>query len=209
MKKRWILPGLLVAAFALAATGLASGNGHGKGKDPGHGHGKHQKKFGPYDVVTDDHGSCSNAWAVDTEKRTFKVKRNRDGSYRVTRTDRGTFLTNAGQSPGACETKGKHGATVLAGIKGRFHGYLRGTVSGGTFDPKATCPADCGFTDVWIATFFGPSATFSCFTNSTDCKFSFQYHARGQGLKFHHWYDKGKGAGTLGSERFHGDIANA
>ena len=65
MKKRWILPGLLVAAFALAATGLAD-PGHGNGK----GHGKHGK-FGPYDVVTDDHGSCGNAWAVDTEKRTL------------------------------------------------------------------------------------------------------------------------------------------
>ena len=53
MKKRWILPGLLVAAFALAATGLAD-PGHGKGK----GHGKQHGKFGPYDVVTDDHGSC-------------------------------------------------------------------------------------------------------------------------------------------------------
>ena len=115
MKKRWILPGLLVAAFALAATGLA---------DPGHGKNT-KKKFGPYDVVTDDNGSCGvTAWAVDTEKRTFTVKRNHDGSYRVTRHDRGTFLTNAGQSPGACETKGKHGSTVLAGIQGKFHGYL-------------------------------------------------------------------------------------
>jgi hypothetical protein len=127
----------------------------------------------------------------------------------MTRYDRGTFLTNAGQSPGACETKGKHGATVLAGIHGKFRGYLRGRVTGGTFDPNATCPADCGFTDVWIATFFGPNATFSCFTDSKACKFSFQYHARHQGLKFHHWYDKGKGAGTFLNERFHGDIANA
>jgi hypothetical protein len=204
MRKRWILPGLLVAAFALAATGLAD-PGHGKGK----GHGKNHNKFGPYDVVTDDNGTCGNAWALDTEKRTFTVKRNRDGSYRVTRNDRGTFLTNAGQSPGACETKGKHGATVLAGIKGKFHGYLRGTVTGGTFNPNATCPADCGFTDVWIATFFGPSATFSCNVDSPNCKFDFQYMARHQGLKFHHWYDKGKGAGTFLKERFHGDIANA
>lgn len=204
MKKRWILPGLLVAAFALAATGLA---------DPGHGHGKNKNKFGPYNVVTDDNGTCGPpAWAVDTEKRTFTVKRNHDGSYRVTRHDRGTFLTNAGHSPGACETKGKHGSTVPGGIQGKFHGYLRGTVTGGTFDPNATClavPTDCGFTDIWIATFFGPSATFSCFGDSRDCKFSFQYHARHQGLKFHHWYDKGKGAGTLLHERFHGDIANA
>ena len=207
MKKRWILPGLLVAAFALAATGLAD-PGHGKGK--GQGHGKNHNKFGPYDVVTDDNGTCGNPWAVDTEKRTFTVKRNRDGSYRVTRTDRGTFLTNAGPSPGACETKGKHGSTVLAGIKGNFHGYLRGTVTGGTFNPNATCPADCGFTDVWIATFFGPSATFSCFGNSADCKFDFKYDAKKkQGLKFHHWSDSGKGAGTMLKERFRGDIANA
>ena len=210
MKKRWILPGLLVAAFALAATGLAD-PGHGKGKGPGHGkgqgHGK-KMKFGPYDVVTDDHGSCGNTWAVDTEKRTFKVKQNKDGTFTVTRTDRGTFVTSGGQSPGACETKGKHGSTVNAGVKGRFHGFLRGTVSGGTFNPAATCPAGCGFTDVWIATFFGPSATFSCFSDSADCKFNFHYHARGQGLKFHNWYDLGKGAGTFLKERFHRDIAN-
>jgi hypothetical protein len=198
MKKRWILPGLLVAAFALAATGIA---------DPGHGN-NGKKKFGPYDVVTDDHGSCGNVWAVDTEKRSFKVKRNSDGSYRLTRTDRGTFVTGGtGQSPGACETKGKHGATVLPGINGKFHGYLRGNITGGTFNPNASCPADCGFTDVWIDTFFGTSATFSCDTDSAKCSFNYQYHARHQGLKFHHWYDLGKGAGTLLKERFHGDIA--
>ena len=67
MTKRLILPALLLAALALAAT-AAAGSGQGKGKGKGHGH---HGKFGPYDVVTDDHGSCSNAWAVDTEKRTF------------------------------------------------------------------------------------------------------------------------------------------
>jgi hypothetical protein len=203
MKRRWILPGLLVAAFALAATGLA-GPGHSKGKGS-----PHNVKFGPYDVVTDDHGSCGNTWAVDTEKRSFKVKRNHDGSYRLTRRDRGTFVTSAGQSPGACETKGKHGHTVLAGKTGKFHGFLRGRITGGTFNPTATCPADCGFTDIWIATFFGPSATFSCFNNSRNCKFDFEYRAPRQGLLFHHWSDKGHGAGTLLHERFHGDIASA
>ena len=202
MKKRWILPGLLVAAFALAATGLAD-PGHGKGP----GKGKHGK-FGPYAVVTDDHGSCGNAWAVDTEKRTFTVHKNHDGSYTLLRRDRGTFLTNAGQSPGACETTKHHGATVVAGVKGRFHGYLRGKVTGGTFDPNATCPADCGFTDVFIATFFGPDATFSCFTDSRACAFDFEYTAPRQGLRRHHWSDKGHGAGTLLHERFHGDISN-
>jgi hypothetical protein len=209
MKKRWILPGLLIAALALAATSVA-GNGSGKdpGKGPGPPHGKKHNVFGPYDVVNDDPGSCQNQWAVDTEKRLFKVRRNNDGSFTLTRYDRGTFVTKAGKSPGACEKKGKHGSTVLAGVKGKFHGYLRGVITGGTFNPKATCPANCGFTDVWIVTFFGHSATFSCFGNSPACKFSSQYHARHQGLRFHHWYDKGKGAGTFLKERFHGDIAN-
>jgi hypothetical protein len=202
MQKRWIIPGLLAAALALAATSAATpGHGHGNGKGKGH------KKFGPYAVVTDDHGSFGNAWATDTENRRFRVSKNHDGSYTVTRYDRGTFLTDAGQSPGACETKGKHGTTVPAGVHGKFHVYLRGRVTGGTFDPNATCPADCGFTDVWIATFFGPTATFSCFEDSHACQFSFEYHARHQGLKFHNWYDNGKGAGTFLKERFHGDIA--
>jgi len=206
MTKRLILPALLLAALALAAT-AAAGSGQGKGKGKGHGH---HGKFGPYDVVTDDHGSCSNAWAVDTEKRTFKVRRNNDGSYTLTRYDRGTFLTNAGQSPGACETKGRHGSTVLAGVQGKFHGYLVGKVTGGTFDPNATCTTDCGFTDVWIATFFGPSATFSCFTDSKACRFDFEYTAaKHQALKYRHWFDKGTGAGTFLKERFRGDIANA
>ena len=56
-------------------------------------------------------------------------------------------------------------------------------------------------------TFFGPSATFSCFTDSSDCKFNYQYHAPHQGLRYHHWYDKGKGAGTFLHEKFRGDIA--
>jgi hypothetical protein len=201
MRKRWIIPGLLAGALAFVATGLAN-NGHG------HGHGNpHNGKFGPYDVVTDDHGSCGNAWAVDTEKRWFKVKRNRNGTYQLIRRDRGRFLTNEGQSPGACETS-RHGETVAAGKHGKFHGYLRGTITGGTFNPNATCPADCGFTDVWIATFFGPDATFSCFEDSRACRFDFEYSAPHQGLRWHHWSDKGRGAGALLHERFHGDIAN-
>ena len=202
MQKRWIVPGLLVAACAFAAAGLA---------DPGHGSGKGKHgTLGPYAVVGDDNGSCADAWAVDTEKRTFSVHRNNDGSYSLLRRDRGTFVTNAGRSPGACETSGRHGHTVLAGIRGRFHGYLVGKVTGGTFDPTATCTSDCGFTDVWIATFFGAGATFSCFTDSKSCRFDFEYTAaRHQALRYRHWFDKGTGAGSFLKERFRGDVANA
>jgi hypothetical protein len=158
-----------------------------------------------------DNGSCGGPWANDTVKRTFMVKQNADGSYTLTRRDRGMFVTLAGVSPGACDTTGRHGHTVRAGVKGKLVGFLRGTVTGGTFNPNATCTGpDCGFTDVFIAKFFGPTATFSCFTNSADCKFNFNYTAaRHQSLLFRHWQDKGKGAGTMLNEVFHGDIADA
>jgi hypothetical protein len=201
MGKRWILPVLVAGVLSLAAAGLAD-PGHGQDKGTGNG-----KKFGPYTVVTDDHGSCGNAWATDTAKRRFLVKRNRDGSFRLWRYDRGTFVTLAGRSPGACETHGRHGSTVPAGKHGRFHGYLVGTITGGTFDPHAVCTVDCGFTDVFVETFFGSAAVFSCNTDSRDCQFDFQYAAPRQKLRFHYWFDKGHGAGTFLKERFGGDIA--
>jgi hypothetical protein len=203
VKKTIAFAALALAALALAGSGAANGGDHGKR----HTHGK-VGKLGPYTVTTTDNGSCSTPWAADTIKRTFYVKKNRDGTYRLLRRDRGTFVTTGPTSPGACNTKGPHGTVVHAGAKGRLHGFLVGTVSGGTFDPKATCPADCGFTDVFVTTFFGPNAQFSCFTDSKSCRFDFEYSAPKQGLRFHHWSDKGKGAGTMLKERFRGDIAD-
>ena len=164
--------------------------------------------LGPYDVVTDDHGTCGNAWATDTVNRTFTVKPNLNGSYRLIRRDRGRFLTNRGRSPGRCERNSGHGRTVLANRTGTMRGLLAGTITGGTFHPNASCPANCGFTDVWIATFFGPGAQFSCELNSRDCRFDFEYDASRR-LRWRHWSDKGTGAGSFLKERFYGDIANA
>ena len=198
MKKRWLLCGVLAVAASSAASSLAS---------PGEG-ASEPTKLGPYAVVTDDHGSCGNVWAVDTEKRWFSVRPKRDGSYTLTRFGRGTFVTKAGRSPGACEKARPHGSRIAAGVRGTLHGYVRGRITGGTFRPDATCSADCGFTDVWIATFFGPNANFSCFGNSRACQFSLEYHAaRGQHLRFRNWYDGGHGAGSLLHERFRGDVA--
>ena len=194
---------LLLGALALAATGLA---------DPGHG-GKKSKKHNKntFTVTTTDNGSCGTPWATDVVKRTFRVKKNLDGTYTLTRSDRGRFVTLAGKSPGACDTTGRHGQTIRAGVHGRMVGYLRGKVTGGTFNPNATCTGpDCGFTDVYLTTFFGPDAKFSCFENSMDCRFNFNYVApRQRPLLFRHWQDQGKGAGTFLKEEFRGDIADA
>jgi hypothetical protein len=202
MKRFSTLVVLLLGALALVAVGGAD-PGKGKGKGPG-GHGKQR-----FVVTTTDNGSCGGPWATDTIRRTYVVKANRDGSYTLTRRDRGTFVTLGGTSPGACDTTGRHGHTVQPGVQGTLVGFLRGRVTGGTFNPNAQCGNNCGFTDVFLTTFFGPSATFSCFENSARCRFNFNYTAPRQSLLYRHWQDKGKGAGTSLHETFHGDIADA
>jgi hypothetical protein len=211
MKRFTILAAMMVGALALAAVGLA---------DPGHGKGKGKDKAGhakfTFAVTTTDNGSCGNPWATDNETRKYSVKDNGDGTFTLRRTDKGTFTTLGGQSPGACDTKGKHGAAVVPGIQGKFRGYLVGTVTASSFNPDATCApgADCSSRSGFIATYFAPGATYSCDQNSTDCKFNYNYTASakspaGKTLLFRHWQDKGKGAGTLLKEEFHGDIATS
>ena len=203
--KRFLLFSTVFAGGLLFAVGALADPG------PNSSHSRSTHAKFTYVVNTTDNGSCGTPWANDTVRRTFIVRSNGDGSYTLTRRDRGRFVTIAGVSPGACDTTGRHGHTVRAGVRGRLVGYLRGTVTGGVFDPNASCTGDdCGFTDVFIATFFGPNATFSCFENSSDCRFNFNYTAaRHQSLLFRHWQDAGRGAGTELHERFHGDIADA
>jgi hypothetical protein len=212
MKRYLVLPALLLAVLALAATAWANGGPGDHGKRGQHGHhgksGHHAFFFGPFQMTSTDNSSCSTPWAQDTFKRIWVVKPHKDGTFRVGWFDFGRFVTTGPASPGACETNTKHGTVVTAGVKGHFHGFLRGTVSGGTFNPNATCIGpDCGSRSVFITTHFGAAATFSCDVNSTDCKFRFGYHAKNQGLALHHWVDAGRGAGTSLQERFKGDIS--
>jgi hypothetical protein len=213
MKRALMLSTLSVTALLVVAAGAADPGNRGSAS-------KSKGKVGRsmFMVVTTDNGSCGTPWATDTLRRTFHVKANRNGTYTLTRRDRGTFVTLAARSPGACDTTGNHGQTVLAGARGSVVGFLRGTVSGGTFNPNATCTApagECGFTDVFIATHFGAGATFSCFTNSRDCRFNYNYTApAGRGalnrsLIYRHWQNSGRGAGTFLQENFRGDIAHA
>ena len=202
MKRLFTASALAFGALALATTAAAN-----------HGHqGKNQPR--PHKVRalihTTDGGCAGNAWANDTIVRTLKVHLNKDGSYRVREEDKALFETLAGTSPGNCPANtSKHGSTVVAGKFGTFKGYLKGTVTGGTFNPSGSCTSPCT-QSAFIAAFFGPTASFSCLTNSQDCKFKYVYHARkDQGLLFRHWVDRGHGAGSFLKERFFGDIASA
>ncbi len=210
---------LAVAALMLSTGALANGGEHGSKtghkSEQKHGHhfkhfkGHHNTRFN-FDVVTTDGGSCGVDWATDTLKRTYVVTKNSDGSFKLFRFDRGTFVTTGTTSPGKCDTTGQHGSTVTPGVKGFVFGFLVGTITGGTFDPKATCTGPtCGERSTFITTHFGPNAVYSCDVNSTDCKFNFHYVSHDKTLLFHHWQDKGKGAGTLLNEEFNGDIATA
>ena len=197
MKRFGMLLVLVAAALALAAAGLADPGDKGKGK-------KHTKFTAT--VTVPDNGSCGAPWATDTSSRTWTVKQRGNGTFRVTRRDKGTFVTLAAPSPGACDTTGKHGHLVIAGVQGKFRGYLTGTVTGGTFTPNATCNAACmGNTAAFIAAFF-PGGTFTCSQGFAGCKFNFEYSSPDKRLIFHHWQDKGTNGVT---EQFTGDIATS
>jgi hypothetical protein len=212
MRRWFILPALLLSALALAAVGAAADPGNGKGKGKGH---EFSAKGGKItlQVTTTDHGCSFRPWATDTLKRTYKVRKNQNGSFTVRREDNGKFTTLAGPSPSAdpcpgVTRRGKHGTTLVAGITGKVHGYLQGTLTGGTFNPAGTCTAECTTSD-FIKGFFSAGSTFTCSQGYAGCRFSFEYTAQKQHtqkLKYHHWVDRG----TNGvSEILIGDIATS
>ncbi len=209
--RRMIIPFvLLVGVLTLTASGLADPGGKGKGKAQG------KNKFSFSLTTTDRRCDGTESWATLTETRTYRVHDNGDGTFRLRRADKGTFVTVAGKSPGNClANKSKHGQMVRANVTGRFGGYLEGTIMGGVFNKKATCPVAACFTGDFLKAFFGAAAVFSCdgATNSTDCKFNYNYTAPSSGgngkLVRRHWQDRGKGSGTTLVEHFHGDIASS
>ena len=210
--RRLIIPFvLLVGVLTLAASGLADPGDKGKGKAQG------KNKFSFQLTTTDRRCDGTEPWATLTEKRTYQLHKNSDGSYRLRRVDKGTFTTVAGKSPGNCAAnKSKHGQLIRAGVTGRFGGYLEGTITGGTFNKNATCPVSACFTSDFITAFFGAGAVFSCdgATNSTDCKFNYNYTAPSRAanrprLIVRNWQDRGKGSGTTLVEHFKGDIASS
>ena len=197
--RRWLAT--VAVAAAMAAFPIAAGADSGSGEST---------HLGPFATAGDpDGGSCGSSWAVDNFDRFLTVHDNGDGTSRV-REDfkNGTFVTTGPASPGGCEEDSHHGKVVASGINGTFHGYLEGTVSGGTFNP-AGCTAvgaDCTTTSGLIAATFGPGGAFTCLSGAGTCSFAFEYASGDQGLIFHHWEDRNDKTGT---EEFKGDIATS
>jgi hypothetical protein len=176
---------LRLAAAAAAITLLAGSSG--AAPDVRH--------YGPFPSGSPDSGTCGNFWAQDTFDRSFTVhvSPEADGTFRVVQEFKdGSFVTNAGASPGGCDTN--PGGTVAAGVTGKMHGTFQMKVTG-TFDPEAKCtPEACGTTAGFVATVFGAGASFEIPT------FLFQYTARRNG----HWKnaseDRGGNNGDITGE---------
>jgi len=133
-KRTWFVTigAVLALGLLVPAAGVA---------DPGSG--KTPIKVGPISVVAqDDIGTCNNVWAIDSFNKLYTITPNTDGTYNVQVNYKdGTFITQAGPSPGACESGTDNGSAVAAGVTGKTHqeynATLTGTLSGDSCD--ATC----------------------------------------------------------------------
>lgn len=182
--KRWI--SLAAAVLALAATPAVASASQGS------------VHFGPIDSSSGDSGTCGPDWANDTYKRVFDASTtpNADGTYNVTeRFIAGRFVTVAGPSPDACDPSGTAGSTVAGGMTGSFNGNFVIVVTGGTFNPDATCnPTSCGTTADFIATVYGAAATYNV------TSFGFTYHANGPDLIQREWRNASPDQGGNGGD---------
>ena len=203
--KRWlVLPIALLALLAVSVSPALADQGGGGDNENGDNQ-DNAADFGPFPSASPDSGTCGPDWANDTFNRSFTVSQNADGTFAV-REDftKGRFVTTGPASPGACQASTPHGTVVAAGVHGKFHGYLAGTVTGGTFNEHGCDAGGCDTTSGFIAHVFGAGASYSCVSGVGACSFFFTYRAGDQGLKFHHWINASP---DLGGNR--GDIATA
>ena len=183
--KRWL--SLTVSILAFAALPLTA-----SGQDSVH--------YGPISSGTPDSGTCGNNWANDTYMRAFDAatSANKDGTYNATeRFISARFVTVAGLSPDACDPTGVKGSTIADGVTGTFTGNFMIVVSHGTFNPNATCDTGCATTAGFVATVYGPAATYDI------PSFGFTYHANGPDLIQREWHnasaDQGGNRGDIRS----------
>jgi hypothetical protein len=159
--------------------------------------------YGSYPSTSPDSGTCGNDWATDTFDRDFTVRSNGDGTTTVVEQFKnGSFVTNAGPSPGGCETN--LGGTVLAGKTGSMHGYFIISNVGPQTSTSPFCDAqamtnDGCTTERFVNTHFAPCYPVTC----TVTTYFDHYAAGDQSLLFHEW--KNASADRGGDD---GDIAD-
>ncbi len=153
-------------------------------------------RYGPFHTTNDpDSGTCGNIWATDSFDRIFTVNSNTPNEFNEAFIN-GQFVTTAGASPGACYVyppPAGNGNTVGNGVIGNFHGnYENVQVSNGTFNPNAKCTqATCDTTAGFVATVYGPTATYNVVT------FDFDYYTLQNGAWQNSSSDEGGNRGDI------------
>ena len=104
-------------------------------------------------------------------------------------------MTVAGPSPDTCDPSGTPGSTIAGGVSGAFSGNFLVVVSGGAFNPDASCDvSSCGTTAGFVATVYGDAAT------SNVTSFGFTYHANGPDLVQREWRNASADQGGNGGD---------
>jgi hypothetical protein len=165
--------------------------------------------YGAYSADSTDSGTCGVDWASDTFDRHFTVRHNPDGTTTVVEQFKnGSFVTNMGPSPGACDsTDGTPPGEVDAGITGTMHGYFIIPVPVPQSSNSPFCDATNNTNaDCTTATFVN-SHFLGCDYPNAPCAvstFFFHYAAGDQGLVEHEWKNASCDRGGN-----HGDIASS
>lgn len=96
-----------------------------------------------------DSSVCGDDWATDTYTRTLQILPQDDGTINVIRSYQGTFVTIAGAS----QPNGPCPSSETGGVTGSFTGFDVVVITGGNYNPAATCAANCT-TAAMVAAFF-------------------------------------------------------
>jgi len=157
--------------------------------------------YGPFPSGSPDSGTCGNDWATDTFDRHFTVRATSPTTFTIVEQfKKGTFVTMAGDSPGACDPNNPPPSTIVAGKKGDMHGYLIITVTGAQTSHDSSCIAAMPLAPCTTAGFVETHFTGAAFTIGT---FFFHYSAGDQIRAEHEW--KNASADRGGN---HGDISS-
>ena len=160
------------------------------------------KHYGPFPSSSPDSGTCGNDWAEDYFDRVFTVRQTGPTTYTVVQQfKRGTFVTNTGFSPGACEVDdGSSTLFVAGGLNGTMHGYFIITVTGATtYNPDPNCVPTGECTTFGFISHHFPGAVYDIPT------YFFHYagyDGSNQALVEHEWKNASEDRGGN-----HGDIA--
>jgi len=133
-----------------------------------------------------DIGTCNNVWALDSFNKFYTITANSGlGTYNVNVEYRnGTFVTQSGSSPGACESGTDNGNQVTAGITGTMKQSYNGTVTG-TLSGTSCTPATCTDTTSILNTVFNPGWAWTILADGGHWTWSNPYKAGVYGT----WYD--------------------